>query len=186
MFKLLKKSIIALFILSPIIFIAQNQKECYNTVKYCHQAKRQGYIYNMQSESGAFVQGDTAEITIIVYRNMEYRISLCSPSHSELNGNFEFKIVENITKGEWQEVVKDGETKRKRIYITNEVIRYDNTEDENNQEFIFQSNKTRKISVKIYIPEMSGEENYDLSGASYSCVGLLIEHQKGVVTGFNR
>lgn len=186
MYKILKKSILALFILSPFFFIAQNQSQCYNTVKYCHKGKKQGYIYNMQSESGAFVQGDTAEITIIVYRDMEYRISLCSPSHSELNGNFEFKIVENITKGAWEEFESNGETKRKRVYTTNEIVRYDNTEDENNQEFIFQSNKTRKISIKAYIPEMSGEENYGLSGSQYSCVGLLIEHQKGVLTGFSR
>ena len=51
----------------------------------------------MQSESGAFVQGDTSEVSIIVYKGMEYKISLCSPSHPQLNGSFEFKIVEHIT-----------------------------------------------------------------------------------------
>ena len=47
----------------------------------------------MQSESGAFVQGDTSEVSIIVYKGMEYKISLCSPSHPQLNGSFQFNHV---------------------------------------------------------------------------------------------
>ena len=55
------------------------------------------------------------------------------------------------------------------------------------QEFVFTSNKTRKLRVKVYVPSAEGEEmSSGLSGSSYACVGLLIEHQPGVVTGFSR
>ena len=51
----------------------------------------------------------------------------------------------------------------------------------------FTSNKTRKLRVKVYVPSAEGEEmSSGLSGSSYACVGLLIEHQPGVVTGFSR
>jgi len=69
----------------------------------------------------------------------------------------------------------------------NEVVRYDNSKDEMSQEFVFQSNQTRKLKVKVYVPESEGGEmSAGMSGSSYACVGLLIEHQPGVVSGFNR
>jgi hypothetical protein len=159
----------------------------------------------MQSESGAFVQGDTSEVAIIVYKGMEYKISLCSPSHPQLNGSFQFKIVEHITRGEWVEQttytteveydeygLEIGEkevpkTTRKRVYVTDEIVRYDNSSDDNAQDFVFQSNKTRKLYIKVYVPEMGGgEQEMSLEGETYSCIGLLIEHQSGVKTGFRR
>ena len=60
----------------------------------------------MQSLSGAFEQGDTSVVQIIVYKNMEYRISVCSPSNPELLGQFQFKIAEDVTKGVWKETTK--------------------------------------------------------------------------------
>ena len=195
------KTLLILLIVSPVAIHAQ---ECHNTVRYCHHSKKEGYIFNMQSESGAFIQGDTAEVSFIVYKGMEYKVSLCSPSHDILNGNFQFKIVEHITKGVWEETTtytnevqydeygleigeqKIPHTTKKRVYKTQEVIRYDNTKDENSQDFVFQSNKTRKLFVKVYIPEMESEGEYDFGSDSYSCVGLLIEHQQGIKTGFGR
>ena len=201
MSNLFKALIITLFVF-PVASIAQ---DCNNIVRYCPHSKREGFIFNMQSESGAFVQGDTSEISIIVYKGMEYKISLCSPSHPQLNGSFEFKIVEHITSGKWVEQttytteveyddygLEIGEkqipsTTRKRVYSTEEIVRYDNTADENAQDFTFQSNKTRKLYIKVFIPEMGGgEQEMDLEGESYACVGLLIEHQSGVKTGFKR
>ena len=95
----LLKILVILFVF-PIASYAQ---DCHNKVRYCPHSKREGYIFNMQSESGAFVQGDTSEVSIIVYKGMEYKISLCSPSHPQLNGSFQFKIVEHVTRGEWIE-----------------------------------------------------------------------------------
>ena len=136
---------------------------------------------------------------------MEYRISVCSPSHPELEGQLQFKIIEYVTKGTWVEKpkfkeeiyydedgmeqtrkVEDGVAK-KRVYIKEPVVRYDNTEDQMSQDFIFQSNQTRKLNVKVYVPDDGGDEmSSGLSGSNYACIGLLIEHQPGIITGFSR
>jgi hypothetical protein len=189
-------------VLAPSALISQN---CRGVVKYCDHAKRDGFLRNGQSLSGAFVQGDTAEVTIIVYKDMEYRISLCSETHRELNGKFEFKMVEKITKPAWEEVTtfemeqkyddygeligeeKIEKTARKRVYKKVDVVRYDNKKDEDAQEFIFISDKTRKLTIQVFIPAPEGAvESQGLGAETYACVGLLIEHQPSLVLGFNR
>ena len=188
----------------PLIDLAQSHRECYNTVSYCETDRKAGFTKNMQSLSGAFEQGDTSEVQIIVYKNMEYRISVCSPSNPEFLGKFQFKISEDINKGVWKETtiyvdstyedenydthtVKVPKLQRKRVYEVTEKVRYDNADDEMSQDFIFTSNKTRKLKEKVYVPKAEGEEmSSGLSGSSYACVGLLIEHQPGVISGFSR
>ena len=188
----------------PLIDLAQSHRECYNTVSYCETDRKAGFTKNMQSLSGAFEQGDTSEVQIIVYKNMEYRISICSPSNPEFLGKFQFKISEDINKGVWKETtiyvdstyedenydthtVKVPKLQRKRVYEVTEKVRYDNADDEMSQDFVFTSNKTRKLKVKVYVPKAEGEEmSSGLSGSSYACVGLLIEHQPGVISGFSR
>tara|TARA_B100001939_G_C16911661_1_gene604893 strand:+ start:389 stop:1024 length:636 start_codon:yes stop_codon:yes gene_type:complete len=197
--------VLAVLLAIPFTVLAQNQSECYNTVTFCPVGKRLGFTRNMQSFSGAFEQGDTSEVSIVVYKNMEYRISVCSPSHPELEGQFQFKIVEYVTKASWEEKpkykeevyydedgmeqtrkVQDG-TIKKRVYKKEPIVRYDNSDDNMSQDFIFQSSQTRKLSIKVYVPDDGGGEmSAGLSGSNYACVGLLVEHQPGIITGFNR
>ena len=195
---------IILLMAMPLIDFAQSQRECYNTVSFCETERKAGFTKNMQSLSGAFEQGDTSEVQIIVYKNMEYRISVCSPSNPEFLGKFQFKIAEDVRKGAWKETtiyvdstyedenydpqtVKVPKIQRKRVYEITEEVRYDNADDEMSQDFVFTSNKTRKLKVKVYVPNAEGEDmSSGLSGSSYACVGLLIEHQPGVISGFSR
>ena len=197
--------VLAVLVAIPFTVLAQNQSECYNTVTFCPIGKRLGFTRNMQSFSGAFEQGDTSEVSIVVYKNMEYRISVCSPSHPELEGQFQFKIVEYVTKASWEETpkykeevyydedgmeqtrkVQDG-TIKKRVYKKEPIVRYDNSDDNMSQDFIFQSSQTRKLSIKVYVPDDGGGEmSAGLSGSNYACVGVLVEHQPGIITGFNR
>ena len=195
---------IILLMAMPLIDFAQSQRECYNTVSFCETERKAGFTKNMQSLSGAFAQGDTSEVQIIVYKNMEYRISVCSPSNPEFLGKFQFKIAEDVRKGAWKETtiyvdstyedenydtqtVKVPKIQRKRVYEITEEVRYDNADDEMSQDFVFTSNKTRKLKVKVYVPNAEGEDmSSGLSGSSYACVGLLIEHQPGVISGFSR
>ena len=189
-------------VIAPSALFSQN---CSDIVKYCAHAKRDGFLRNGQSLSGAFVEGDTAEVAVIVYKDMEYRMSLCSPTHDQLDGKFEFKIVEKITKPAWKEVItyeteekydeygdfvgeQEIEKKsRRRVYKKVDVVRYDNKKDEDAQEFIFISDKTRKLTIKVYIPSPEGDgESQGLGAETYACVGLLIEHQPGPTIGFNR
>ena len=190
--------------LIPSVDFAQGQRECYNTVSFCDTKRKEGFTKNMQSLSGAFEQGDTSVVQIIVYKNMEYRVSVCSPSNPEYEGKLQFKISEDVNKGVWKETtifvdstyedenydtqtVKVPKIQRKRVYETDEELRYDNADDEMSQDFIFRSNKTRKLKVKVYVPSSEGEEmSSGLSGSNYACVGILIEHQPGVITGFSR
>lgn len=197
--------LLKLLLIIPILSIGQrNQSECYNTVQFCPVGKRLGFTKNMQSFSGAFETGDTSVVTIVVYKGMEYRISVCSPSHPELEGQFQFKVSENVTKGVWEETTtyeeetyedEDGyeqtrkvpTTSKKRVYKTEEIVRYDNNDDDMSQSFIFQSSKTRKLNIKVYVPgDEGGEMSSGLSGSNYACVGLLVEHQPGIITGFSR
>ena len=105
-------------VLVPSALISQN---CRDVVRYCDHAKRDGFLRNGQSLSGAFIEGDTAEVTIIVYKDMEYRMSLCSPTHNELNGKFEFQVVEKITKPYWDE---------KKVSEVEEVAKLDENGDD--------------------------------------------------------
>ena len=197
--------LLKLLLIIPILSIGQrNQSECYNTVQFCPVGKRLGFTKNMQSFSGAFETGDTSVVTIVVYKGMEYRISVCSPSHPELEGQFQFKVSENVTKGVWEETTtyeeetyedEDGyeqtrkvpTTAKRRVYKTEEIVRYDNNDDDMSQSFIFQSSKTRKLNIKVYVPgDEGGEMSSGLSGSNYACVGLLVEHQPGIITGFSR
>jgi len=196
--------VIIFLMLMPSVDFAQGQRECYNTVSFCDTKRKEGFTKNMQSLSGAFEQGDTSVVQIIVYKNMEYRVSVCSPSNPEYEGKLQFKISEDVNKGVWKETtifvdstyedenydtqtVKVPKVQRKRVYETNEELRYDNADDEMSQDFIFRSNKTRKLKVKVYVPSSEGEEmSSGLSGSNYACVGILIEHQPGVITGFSR
>ena len=197
---------IILLMAMPLFY--QSQIECYNTVSFCDTESKQGFTRNMQSLSGAFAPGDTSIVQIIVYKNMEYRVSLCSPSHPDLEGKFQFKIIEEIKKGVWKEntievdstdlddepvtdmngnTLKILKTQRKRVFETTQEVRYDNSEHEMSQNFIFTSNKTRKLKIKVYVPSTETEEmSSGLSGITFACVGLLLEHQPGVVTGFKR
>jgi uncharacterized protein YaiE (UPF0345 family) len=170
-----------------------SQYLCNGAVKHCIFNKKDGYVFNQQSKSGSFVQGDTAEVTIVVYKNMDYRISVCAPEVDELQGQMKFKIIEEVKEAEWQtnmvtqtvmEEQADGTqvekevTKevKKRVYIKKKVVRYDgyNQEDENIFEFI--SDKTRKLTIQVYIPEVGGEGG-DLEADQVVCIGLLIEHR---------
>ena len=202
--KIFNTIIIIFFMATPLVDYAQSQSVCYNTVSFCDTKRKEGFTKNMQSLSGAFEQGDTSVVQIIVYKSMEYRVSVCSPSNSELDGKIQFKISEDINRGFWKEntievdstyenenfeevTVKVPKTQRKRVYETIEELRYDNADDEMSQDFVFRSDKTRKLKVKVYIPDSESEEmSSGLSGSSYSCIGILIEHQPGVVTGFRR
>lgn len=184
---------IVLFGLSSEVLAQQSQYLCNGSVKHCIYSKKDGYVFNQQSKSGAFLQGDTAEVTIVVYKDMDYRVSVCAPEVEELYGKMKFKIIEEIKEAEWvtntvTETIEvegqDGEmtTKqvqkevKKRVYVTKKVVRYDGYKQEEENIFEFISDKTRKLNIQVYIPEVGGEGG-DLEADDVVCIGLLIEHR---------
>lgn len=170
-----------------------SQYLCNGAVKHCIYNKKDGYVFNQQSKSGSFIQGDTAEVTIVVYKDMDYRISVCAPEIEELQGQMKFKIIEEVKEPEWQvstvtqtvtEMNEDGTevqkevTKevKKRVYVTKKLVRYDGYKDEEENIFEFISDKARKLTIQVYIPEVGGEGG-DLTADQVVCIGLLIEHR---------
>lgn len=185
-------------------FISQAQEECRGIQRYCSPShKKTGFVYNNQSVFGAFAQGDTAEVSIVVYKNMDYRVVLCSGDEG-LDGKIEFKVVEEITKPYWEEsktletieeydensntTVKKQVEKitKKRVYGKVESVRYDNSKYETNPEFNFTSDKTRKLIIKVYIPDSGEDMSNGLEADAVSCIGMLIEHKQAMKTGFKR
>ena len=71
------------------------------------------------------------------------------------------------------------------------------------QHFEFISEKTRKLLVEVFVPatgggtgEVStgktskggkgGDGDKEIQAATYSCIGMLVMHQKALVTGFQK
>ncbi|MCB9195139.1 MAG: hypothetical protein H6598_02855 [Flavobacteriales bacterium] len=171
----------------------QSQYLCNGCVKHCIYNKKDGYVFNQQSKSGAFIQGDTAEVTIVVYKDMDYRISVCAPEVDELYGKMKFKIIEEVKEAEWvtstvtetidvedangnitqKQVQKEV---KKRVYVSKKIVRYDGYKLEEENIFEFVSDKTRKLTIQVYIPEVGGEGG-ELEADDVVCIGLLIEHR---------
>ncbi len=77
-------------------------QQCFEMAEKCNSDFRSGFRFNGQSKSGAFISGDTARLSIVVYKGMEYRITFCSPLHPEINGLFQFQIYETVTQAKWE------------------------------------------------------------------------------------
>jgi Fe-S cluster biosynthesis and repair protein YggX len=200
--KLINKILLLGLVSIPMISNAQvSQYMCNGVVQDCIYNKKDGYVYNQQSQSGAFMQGDTAQVTIVVYKNMDYRISACCPDYEEMDGKLKFRIIEEVKEAAWvtktvtetvtetvynedefgnmqEENIDKEVTKevKKRVFSKKKVVRYDGYKDEEASLFEFISDKTRKLIVEVYIPEVGGEGG-DLEAGQVVCVGLLIEHR---------
>ena len=99
---LINKILLLALVAVPMLTSAQgSQYMCNGTVQDCIYNKKDGYVYNQQSQSGAFMQGDTAEVTIVVYKDMDYRISACCPDYEEMQGKLKFRIIEVVKTAEW-------------------------------------------------------------------------------------
>ncbi len=117
------------------------------------------FFYNAQSRSGLFAQGATSRMRCVIYKNMDYRITVCC--ETALGEQLVFKIFDAKTK---------------------EVL-YDNTTDENKKQFEFQSTSTRQLIIEVAVP--AGETKAEKGkAANASCVGLLIEQKKTDRAGF--
>lgn len=199
---ILKISLFTITFIIPLLYNAQ--EECRGIQKYCSPShKKSGFVYNGQSVFGAFAQGDTSEVSIVVYKDMDYRIVLCAGEEA-IDGKIEFKVVEMVSKPYWKEVKvieteeiyneETGETtekkveklSKKRVYGKVEAVRYDNTKHETNPEFNFTSDKTRKLIIKVYIPELGEDVSNGLAEDAMSCIGMLIEHKQTLKKKFRR
>lgn len=134
--------------------------------KYCklEEDKDEKWVYNSQSRSGLFYQGMASKIRCVIYKGMDYRLTLCA--ETAIGDKLNFKIYD---------------------LRTNELL-FDNSTADNAQVFEFQSATTRSIVIEVFVPEGATEtsKNSNLKSKDAACVGLLIEHKKTDITGFTK
>lgn len=124
--------------------------------KSCLRSPDEGFAYNGQSKSGLFSKGQNSTIKVILYKGMDYHISVCTEDDTQANFT-----------------LKDAKT--------GEVL-YDNSTDNNTQEIQITNENTRHVNILFTIP---GEAKKDMiKGTEGLCAGLLIEHRRSDKTGF--
>ena len=132
--------------------------------KYCtfDSEKEGNWQYNAQSKSGLFNQGMVSKLRCVIYKGMDYRISVCC----------ETDIL--------------GEKVYYKIYDarTNELL-FDNKTAEDTQQFEFQSVSTRQLVIEVVVPQGATEKDKHKSTEA-ACVGLLIEHKMTDKQGFSK
>ncbi len=82
--------VIAVILLVPAMSFAQYCNHYHD--KYCDPSENELFKLNGQSKSALFKKGQTSELSILVYKKLDYRISLCMDEN--LGSQIGFKIYE--------------------------------------------------------------------------------------------
>lgn len=129
--------------------------------KYCvFEDDKANWQYNAQSKSGLFNQGMVSKLRCVIYKGMDYRISVCC--ETLLGEKVNYKIFDART---------------------NEML-FDNKAAEDVQTFEFQSVSTRQLVIEVMVPQGATEKDKHKSTEA-ACVGLLIEHKITDKQGFS-
>jgi hypothetical protein len=130
--------------------------------KYCvfEDDNTSAWQYNAQSKSGLFNQGMVSKLRCVIYKGMDYRISVCC--ETLLGEKVNYKIFDART---------------------NEML-FDNKAAEEVQTFEFQSVSTRQLVIEVVVPQGATEKDKHKSTEA-ACVGLLIEHKITDKQGFS-
>ena len=167
----MKKILLTSVLLSfAVIMHAQCVKPEYFIMK---SRKSEGYSINGQSKSGYFEPGEVYIMSFVAYAGMEYKITVGADVEDK-DGQIEFEMYEKKTKKE----VAGGKISYKKVY----QVLFKNKDNEMAQTVEFHSVSTRRIYVRVQVPKTEGETG---AAESYVCVGVLLEHQRGVQTGVN-
>jgi hypothetical protein len=132
--------------------------------KYCvlEDGKRgEKWQYNAQSKSGLFSQGMISKLRCVIYKGMDYKISVCC--ETVLGDKVNYKIYDART---------------------NELL-FDNSSAEDTQIFEFQSISTRQLIIEVVVPQGATEQQAH-KAQDAACVGLLIEHKVTDKQGFSQ
>jgi len=125
------------------------------------KADRKAFAYNAQSKSGLFAQGSTSKMRCVVYKGMDYRMTVCC--ETVLGEKINFKIF-------------DGRTQE---------LLFDNAKNEDASQFEFSAGSTRQLVIEVTVPtgEVKEQKGKPVDAA---CVGMLIEHKVSERTGFSQ
>lgn len=131
--------------------------------KYCvlEKSKNEKWQYNAQSKSGLFNMGMTSKLRCVIYKGMDYRISVCC--EATIGDKVNYKILDART---------------------SEML-FDNATAEDTQIFEFQSVSTRQLIIEVVVPQGATEKDKH-KATDAACVGLLIEHKITDKSGFSQ
>ncbi len=123
--------------------------------------KTQVWDYNAQSKSGLFVQGKPSKLKCVMYKGMDYRISICCEVKSE-------KIIYKISNAR-----------------TNELL-FDNSKEDPNvdKHFLFSPPSTTAVLIEVIVPKAAEAKENEPN--QETCLGLLIEHKVADKKGFSQ
>ncbi len=159
------KNILTIVLVSFIGFTAFSQAGVCGQFhkKFCvlDGGKGEKWQYNAQSKSGLFNQGMVSKLRCVIYKGMDYRMSVCC--ETVLGDKINFKIFDART---------------------NELL-FDNNAAESTQMFEFQSSSTRQLIIEVVVPTGATEQDKH-KAQDAACVGLLIEHKVTDRQGFSQ
>ena len=161
----MKKLFLSLFIFSSVLMYSQasvcgqfHRKFCQVETKH---GGKSGWMYNAQSRSGLFNQGSTSKIRCVIYKGMDYRISVCC--ETAIGDKLNFKIFDSKT---------------------SELL-YDNATAQGDPIFEFQSASSRQLIIEVTVPNgATAQDKHKPMDAA--CVGLIIEHKVTERQGFSQ
>jgi len=87
-----KIGIVISMLLLPSVFFAQYCNTFHQD--YCYRSENKSFKLNGQSKSALFSKGQTSELSVVVYKGQDYRISLCMDEN--LGPEINFKIYETV------------------------------------------------------------------------------------------
>lgn len=173
--------VIAVILMIPAISFGQYCNNFHD--KYCEPSDDEMFKLNGQSKSALFSKGQTSELSILVYKKMDYRISLCMDEN--LGAQVAFKIFE-MKKVRVEKTIEENTVV---VIEKQKELLYDNSEDGYANEIEFTVEKSRRLVVEISIPGDGGgsstkKKSKLLKSSDMGCVGILVEHMTTPITGF--
>jgi len=174
--------------------VAQSECHMYHK-KNCDDKEGIMMKYDSQSKSAVIAKGQTSEFHLVAYRNLDYRVIICSDE--VLGEQVQFKIYEKkkvythnkeettSSEEEYSEE-SSSETSSKRSTIPEHRIvkelLYDNSTDNYSNKIEFTAETTMSLLIEITVPGDGGTSKLKLR--EIGCVGVLISHIKSQPTGF--
>lgn len=202
------KSKINIFLVALSLLVLPNLSKAqycnYFHTEYCTPSENEMFKPNGQSKSALFSKGQTSELSVVVYKRQDYRISLCMDEN--LGSQITFKVFETkkvqvekvIEKKEKEDIYdadgnptgdqKDVITKETRmVQETQKELLYDNSTDNYATELEFSVETTRRLILEITIPDSGGtgkSKGKLVKSSEMGCVGILIEFMTTAKQGF--
>lgn len=162
--------IIHILTIFSILLGGYSFSQCPRPSKVISPDTKNGWGENSQSKSGKLRPGDEYEMRFIAQPGIQYRVQAAAGNKDFTKDNVNFKLV---TK-EVNRVEEEGKV----FYKSSEVVLFDSESAAEEEQAIFASSKTQKLSIKVMI---EGQE--EGPAHTLQCAVVLIEAKKAESIG---